>query len=247
MDSIFDPYREYIDGQARSFKAFIRSFLLNDNTELLDEIARQTKVYIFSGVIRNFFCGIPQQRDLDIVIKNINQLKISTDINSFRLTQNSFGGWKVQLNNLIIDTWGLENTWGIKKDKLEPTPESLIKTSFFNFSSIAYDYNEERFIYDTDFLLFLITEMMDVVYTKNPNIPLCVINSLHYRMKFGYGLSANLCQWLVRNSTYVSDSDYRRVQLKHFSSVIYNISEIEKFIQECSKYQKKGILPIRYL
>ena len=64
-----------IEQQNLSFKRYIQMFLLDYKSwELLLQISRQTDVYIFSGVIRNFLLGYIENRDLDIVIRNINSI-----------------------------------------------------------------------------------------------------------------------------------------------------------------------------
>lgn len=163
--------------------------------EILNAISRKTEVYVFSGIIRNFFLGETNFRDLDIVVGDVKCVidtvnAVDSDV-EFRI--NSFGGVKVKIQNLIIDLWGLENTWGIRKERMELTPKSLLMTAFFNFSAIVFDYNKTIFYYESDFVKFLQNKMMDVVYTKNPNIPLCIINSCYYREKYGFGLTLKLC------------------------------------------------------
>lgn len=78
MDRKFDYILERsINEQNMSFKYYLRDFMLTkDSWQLLLYISSQTDVYIFSGVIRNFLLGYVYNRDLDIVVKNINRLKL---------------------------------------------------------------------------------------------------------------------------------------------------------------------------
>ena len=39
--------------------------------EILNAISRKTEVYVFSGIIRNFFLGESSFRDLDIVVGDV--------------------------------------------------------------------------------------------------------------------------------------------------------------------------------
>lgn len=81
MDSEYNNIKQKIDQQAYSFKIYLKEFLLDQKTwELLNLIALQTDIYIFSGVIRNFLLGYLENRDLDIVVRNIDKLILPKNI-----------------------------------------------------------------------------------------------------------------------------------------------------------------------
>lgn len=61
--------------------------------EILNAISRKTEVYVFSGIIRNFFLGESSFRDLDIVVGDVECVidtinAVDSDV-EFRI--NSFG------------------------------------------------------------------------------------------------------------------------------------------------------------
>ena len=99
MDSEYNNIKQKIDQQAYSFKIYLKEFLLDQKTwELLNLIALQTDIYIFSGVIRNFLLGYLENRDLDIVVRNIDKLILPKKYwNHIQLEKNSFGGYKVKI------------------------------------------------------------------------------------------------------------------------------------------------------
>ena len=77
MDKKYNRKKEDIDRQALSFKVYLKYILLDSESwDLLLNISQQTDVYIFSGVIRNFLLGISENRDLDIVVKDIDKIII---------------------------------------------------------------------------------------------------------------------------------------------------------------------------
>lgn len=241
-------YTEIIDVQAPFFKFFLQECLSHEMCEILNEISAKTDVYVFSGVIRNFFLGNPNFRDLDIVVGDVDCV-IKTIVSANRnvnLKVNSFGGVKVKIENLKIDLWGLGNTWGIKEEKMDLSAYSLLKTAFFNFSAIVFDYNNAKFYYDNAFVDFLESRIMDVVYTKNPNIPLCIINSYYYRDKYGFGLSLNLCYWIFLNFTMLAYKDKEKrifddVQKKHFSKIVVSHEKIKDFVLLCYRHCRIGV------
>ena len=66
-----NKYTDRIDGQARFFKFYLQECLSYEMREILNAISRKTEVYVFSGVIRNFFLGETIFRDLDIVVGDV--------------------------------------------------------------------------------------------------------------------------------------------------------------------------------
>ena len=245
-----NKYTDIIDVQAPFFKYFLQKSMSLEMREILNKISAKTDVYVFSGIIRNFFLGDTNFRDLDIVVRDVDcVMKIMrTTKGRVDFKVNSFGGVKVKFQNLIIDLWGLSNTWGIKKENMDLSPHSLLKTAFFNFSAIVFDYNNTKFYYDNAFVDFLETKIMDVVYLENPNIPLCIINSCYYREKYGFGLSLNLCRWLFVNYIRLAYVDKRKsifddLQKKHFSKIVVSHEQIRELVYLCYRHIKI-VMPI---
>lgn len=208
---------------------------------LLERVASQTDVYIFSGIIRNYLLGFTENRDVDVVIKRIQKLKINDeDLNKCRISRNAFGGYKIKIENLSIDAWGIENTWGVLEKRLNPTPNSLIKTAFFNFSSIVYHYNKHIFIYDDEVCRFLQNRIMDVVYKQNPDKTLCVLNTIYYARKYRFPLGYSLCKWIVRN--YYDEMPFAEVQKRHFHKKIISEESLCWFVRSVLDIMKGGIM-----
>ena len=223
-----------IIAQEKSFKAYLEQFVLDkDCKETLDFLAKYTDVYIFSGLIRNFLIGEALIcRDIDIVLGPINDRRqIPFDfLRTSEYRKNSFGGFKIIHGSKEIDAWLLENTWGIVNQNVEPTPMSLINSAFFNFSAITFDYKKERFIFGKPFVKFLKNREIDIVYEENPNIPMCIINTLYYSMKYDLQIADNLKHWIIKN--YNSQVDYEQVHVTHFNQVVFSNSLIELIIKK---------------
>jgi len=214
------------------------------------ELSKHTRVFIFSGVIRNFFLGEKNNRDIDIVLEK--EVNIRSIFSNAEIKQNSFGGFKVYLDSTAIDLWYLENTWTFKNEHVPVLPFGLERkvpgTAFFNFSSIVYSFNDKHFYYENEFIEFLKNQEIDVVNKKNPNPKLCIVNSFYYSDKYRLNISENLKDYLVtlydRN-----DNDFSEVQLKHFGSVIYSNSQIEHRVETIylprKKFKKRKIAIIK--
>lgn len=221
-----------IDAQAKSFKIFLRTFVLDkEGWNAFNEISKTGDIYIFSGIIRDFLTGeFDGIRDFDLVLGSKiprNILVVDYLRHSSNYRKNNFGGMKINHNNLSIDIWYLKDTWGIKSEHYNPTPEALIKTAFFNFSAIVYDFNAEKFIYDESFLYFLSTKTMDIVYTKNPNIPLCLVNIYYYQKKYNFTVGERMVKWIEEN--YFPSIDLITIQNKHFGRVIATKEQLSEF------------------
>lgn len=223
--------RHWIEAQSQAFRdAFERHYVNSGIVDELDKMAKSRKrVYIFSGVIRDFFLNIDEvSRDVDIVLSG-NTLD-NVLIDGLKVI-NQFGGAKVQKNGLTIDVWCLPATWGIRRKKARPTPEELILTSFFNFSSIAYDYKNNQFIVGDAFLEFMNSHTLDYVYPDNPYPDLCVVNTIYYSQKMNCGISERLKHWIHQHEMGTMFHDYEGIQRRHFGRVIYDNQMVENFIK----------------
>lgn len=240
-----------IKSSSKLFKEYLSNNLDDDAIEFVKKISKKNDIYIFSGVIRNFFLKKKEIRDLDIVVTSIK--KIENIIKKYSYTKNSFGGYKISVNNLNIDLWELTNTWALNYQPNlfeEDNLNLLHKTSFFNFSSIVYNYNDEYFNFSKDFQQFLQTKKLDVVFPANPNISLCVINTVYYSEKFNLGFGTSLKKFL-NNLNLEKIDNLENVQIKHFGEVKYSnefiINKITQIRNHKDKPTEKKEYPIYLL
>lgn len=223
-----------IDAQNGSFRYFLETHVLNEKSwEAIKKIVQETEVYVFSGVIRDFLTGdYSGVRDLDFVLVDDNYFKRLATLlakkNIVKMHFNQFGGIKMEIGAYHIDIWRIQDTWGIRDKGLKATVDSLIDSAFFNFQAIVYSLRENRFIYHVDFCQFLNTRVMDVVYDRNPNIPLCIVNVCHYWALYRYYISHRLACWLKEH--YMENMELYSVQLRHFGQILYTKEFISKFM-----------------
>ncbi|WP_295906670.1 hypothetical protein [uncultured Alistipes sp.] len=233
--------KEIIKISYPSFFDYLKMRVLDGvSLEILNLIVEQSDVYIFSGIIRDYFLQNNKPiRDIDIVIAhNINWLSIIRKYHHLtQITKNSFGGYKIRINNLTIDLWSLKDTWGIIHGKYKLTPQNLIRTAFFNFSAILYSIRDRQFYIHKSFSSFLYNKEIDVVYQVNPNIPLCIINSLHYSRTLKMNLSESLKRWIIDH--FNINYNYELTQQKHWHRIQYTNDEIFTFCLHCKYSLKK--------
>ncbi|GMN08915.1 hypothetical protein MTsPCn9_06290 [Croceitalea sp. MTPC9] len=220
--------QEYIELQNKPFSSYLKNSLTNNVYDFIEEMALHTKVYLFSGIIRNYFLKNKTIRDVDIVIESDHDLMEL--MNQYDCRVNSFGGYKVKIDNLVVDVWRMDKTWAINKHQtiLNLWLDTYIPhTAFFNFSAVVFSINEEKFIYTKYFLRFLRDKKMDVVYAPNANYHLCVVNSFYYSEKYNLKFSKKLVELLKKIHSRI-DKNYVPVQEKHFGKVLYQNFEIEE-------------------
>ena len=78
---------------------------------------------------------------------------------------------------------------------------------------------------------FYKTRAMDVRYEENPNIPLCIVNTFYYSLKYSFPIKYKLCQWITNH--YSKAFDFRKTQLNHFEYIIFKDYEIDELVNIC--------------
>jgi hypothetical protein len=218
-----------VKSKASDFRTFLSISLNVDVLSFINKLAKQSRVYIFSGVIRDFFMNQGDLRDLDIMIDGSNEIEQILSTYSYR--QNSYGGYKLNIGDTNVDLWFIQNTWAVKHRRITPNNiEAFIpNTSFFNFSSIVYDWEESKFIVGQPFLSFLSNKRINIVFKHNANVPLCVVNSLYYSRKLNLQIGKKLIKYLKLN--FNRKTNYDNVQIKHFGQVLFSNEELKKWVR----------------
>lgn len=214
------------------FYTYLKDKLPNSVFQFLNEISKETEIYIFSGIIRNYFIKYKGPiRDIDVVTSDFNErIKRIIEKNNFQL--NRFGGYKLNLDGLPIDMWDLKNTWAFSNNKIELTlfgQFNLPDTTFFNFSSAIYSLNKKEFIYNREFENFVKTKKIDLVLKENPAPDLCIINTVYYKEKYHLDVANSLKKYYLENFNNYSELDYLKVQEKHFGKIEYSYPYLKEY------------------
>ena len=229
--------RREIISQSSSFKAYIDAVLPSGKVrELLDILVEQCDVYVFGGVIRNFLLGYPFHRDIDFVVYAKEKITLPIELlHGIDITRNKFGGVKLTLPHLTIDVWGLDRTWGVLQVGGNPTPNTLIRTVFFNFSAIVFDYKKQNFIYSDDFLKFYKSKTMDLVYERNPYPTACVVNACYYALEYNFSIGKRLRTWISRQAM---GDDVESQQVRRYGEVKFKEPVVNAFVEMCKIVKK---------
>ncbi|GAP71622.1 hypothetical protein SAMD00024442_15_27 [Candidatus Symbiothrix dinenymphae] len=187
----------------------------------------KTNVYLFSGIIRDYFINSKNSfRDVDFIVDDID---VEAFISDFDTTKNNYGGYKITIGSVTIDLWNIKNTWGLPYQSLLPFAEYMPETTFFNSSSILYSLNNKQFIVGKPFLDFLKNKQLDIVLENNSLPALCIVNSFYYSQKYKVKFSNRLSQYILDNYEAYS-KEFESIQKKHFKKVLYPENELLKLI-----------------
>ncbi len=223
-----------ISEKADVFRAFFLSNLSNSIREFIFDLSYRTNVYLFSGIIRNFYLNTKTSgfRDIDLVIED--DILLETLYPNLQLKRNSFGGYKIIIDTIAIDIWVIKSTWALNQGQLKlPLQLSyqIPDTTFFNFSSILYSLNDNTFIIGKQFKRFLRDKKIDIVLTENPYPELCIVNSFYYSDTLQLKLSSRIIGYIKTNFE-IYKSKLEPVQLKHFGEIKYSIDTLEKRVSQ---------------
>lgn len=221
------------------FKSHLKKTIDKSVFELIEKLNTDTHVYVFSGIIRNYFLKISDYRDVDIFMEKT--IDVEELIKEYNYRKNSFGGYKITINNTNVDLWFLKDTWALKNSQqvIDFELEKYIpNTAFFNFSSIVFSFNENKFYYTKHFASFLQNKHINLVYELNANYALCVVNSFYYSDKFKLPLADKLKNHLkILHKS--NAGKYEDAQLKHFGKILYTNNDIDNRINNLTQKTKR--------
>ena len=201
------------------------------------EIICKTNSYIFGGVIVDFLNKNSNHRDIDIVVESLteNQLK---ELSKYQFQQNSFGGYKISIDNLIIDLWFLDKTWAFKRNNYLNLDlyKLLPSTSFFSSTAIIFSIKEKKLYYKDSFRQFVENKKIDIIFEENPYPELCIVKSYQYYIQ-KFKFSTQLEEYIVKNFTR-SQSSLEQIQIKHYGFVKYSIEDLCEFYNKIKMNRK---------
>lgn len=235
MGKKLSDIQKEVEANAILFRKYLDKVLDKEINSFLDNLSKHYEVYIFSGVIRNYFIKATSNRDIDIVIDGYGD--IEQLISTYEYKINSYGGYKIEINGMHVDLWFLQDTWALhhqKKIDFDLTnfiPNYIPETAFFNFSSIIFHLNNNKFTCTKYFARFLRDKKIDIVFAPNANNALCVINTLYYADKYKFKIADKLMRHIKQ--IYKANIDkFEETQLKHFGKILYPKEEIIERVQK---------------
>jgi len=218
--------KKLINSSGVAFYKYLHLLLHEDIMKKLEDISLSTDVYIFSGIIRNYFLKVYLKRDIDVVLGQ--EINIDHFFKELPFRKNSFGGYKIIFPSGPLDLWFIKDTWAFQHSQktLDFDLEKKIPdTAFFNFSSIIFSLNKKSFYYTEDFVKFLRYKKLDFVYKENPNYGLCIVNTFYYSDRFRLKIANKLLKF-IKSVNEMKSYDFEDIQIRHFGEIFYTSDEI---------------------
>ncbi|WP_051075295.1 hypothetical protein [Alkalispirochaeta alkalica] len=220
-----------IHSRVDDFRSYLDKNLPGRLLQIIRRIETESSIFIFSGVIRDFFLGREDIRDIDLVLEK--PIDIDTYFADVPIRKNSFGGYKILYDDIPVDLWYIRDTWAYKFQKVFDfyPGVGVFQTAFFNFSNIIFSLSENKFYFSNHFTRFLRDKEIDIGYPINANYDLCIVNTIYYSQKLNLKVSDNLKLFILQHykpsSSFIED-----VQKKHFGSVLYDSDMIQSFMED---------------
>ena len=238
------------NSKAKAFKKYFFEDLLKSTEErnFLKYLLSKSDVYIFGGIIRDYFLyDTPvKPRDIDLVISNFKD-DIRIFITPYIIKENQFGGFRLKISNNFYDIWPVEKTWTYRNNfRLEFDLNSYLPaTSFFNLTAAVFSLKLQKFYYKESFTKALETKLLDIVNSENPFPELCIVKSFEYKTKFNMRLSKTLKIYINTYYPKVKHSIVD-VQKKHYGTIIFEPEKIDDFVLQIQKnleqYEQKQLI-----
>ncbi|TGE37194.1 hypothetical protein E4K67_15075 [Desulfosporosinus fructosivorans] len=187
---------------------------------------------LFGGAVREFFNSdfevIP--RDFDIVVNSTNK-DFERFFRGIPYKKNRFDGYKLNVDGLIFDIWGLSSTWAFKEKKVSDVrKENLPKTVFLNYDSVVYNLRTGD-LYDEGYINAKKDKILDIVLEENPFPELNILRSFVFnkrdQMSYSDCLISYISDWCRKNNGHEVEL-LLNAQSKHYGKEYITQSEIEK-------------------
>src|ERR1700694_2198125 len=130
------------------------------------EISLTNNLFIVGGFLRAV-ANNEEARDLDLIV-NLKKQTLEKVVKDcfLEFTSNRLGGYKIQLEQIVVDTWSVEDNWAFKRKVVKNAETNFLQKiaegTFFNYDSLVFDlhtfqysfkhYNECVFLRELDIL-----------------------------------------------------------------------------------------------
>lgn len=231
MAKKLNEIEKLVESKSADFYKYLQNSIPYSLMNIISSISQETNVYLFSGLIRNYFLGVYDYRDIDLVLESAVDVK--NYFKNYNIQINSYGGYKIAFDDIPVDIWFAKDSWAYKVQKVFDfdLAKFIFQTAYFNFSAIIFSLNEKKFYYSKHFLRFLQNKKIDVVFPINKNYDLCLINAIYYSEKYNLKISDYLTNKMVKYYQNQSN-DFDSIQKEHFGYIKYDFKYIDDFIKK---------------
>lgn len=192
--------------------------------------------YIIGGAIRSIYNN-SKPRDLDIIVKS-GMKGILERLSGVSMYRNYYGGYKIDLNGLIVDIWDFESHWAFKKGILPADEKHLTESCFFDFDALVYSpvtnyLNIDRYLHaiesrTIDFI------KNDTDYIEcNPgnltNVVRAIVAAIDFDLTFSTSVTTYIKSFLIKNDfDSLKKCEYRhykedKISFEHYNRILQTV------------------------
>lgn len=232
---------------------YFRKFLMRRSPcrqireELLGELeSHGWSVCLFGGTLRDIAVSGPSAspRDFDIVVSGRSRQDLKSALSVFDLTENRFGGFRVNSELTSFDVWRLEDTWAFVDFPLRGCRfQDLPKTTFLSTEAIVVDLlqdaNNSRNVYEHGFFESIANRTIDINLPENPFPASCIAKTLVTARRLQFDLSSRLATHLIHAFAKITVDQVHDAQLTHYGVSYLRPDDINEVKDRLSDWHRR--------
>ncbi len=221
---------------------------------LASELPANAELYVIGGSLRNFAIGLiygasPPTADIDLVVGGLGGFfSLERVLKNERFKKGDFEGvkWRPKNSPFSFDMCLLENFLPIKKFRLNPDPENLLRTIDFTVNALVFDF-KKRILYEQNAVKAIGERIIGFNTEKFFDIRLLAYRLLLIRHKIGFHPSRQAFRFL-RNAIDLDASIWIKNTLEANRGKDYAKKVLEDYDRICSysnyeDYKRREKLP----
>ncbi|WP_432776312.1 hypothetical protein AAFJ72_05210 [Brevibacillus gelatini] len=177
---------------------------------LLNDLSAYGDLIFIGGAVRDLAeCRTP--RDYDIIVDS-SHTDFTAAFSGLSYKQNRFGGYKLKVDGMEFDIWGIQTNWAFRERLLAPCFENISKGVFFNFDALSFHLQRQS-LDCTYFLEAIDNRVLDIllddeVVWKNPTPEVNVVRA-----------------WKIHKTRGLQFSDRVRKYIRDWAATAHNPQE----------------------
>lgn len=101
-------------------------------------------VVLIGGAVRDIALRSEEPRDFDLIVCG-RDADLQECMQSNCATRNSFGGYKIEIDDCVFDIWSIENHWPVKRGIITKEKEKVTDGAFYNIDAICMYLSDNSF------------------------------------------------------------------------------------------------------
>lgn len=204
---------------------FISSVRQNPSiNDLFEKLESKGQLILVGGSIRDLVFRQESPRDIDIIVQT-PCIDFDNELERFKWTKNSFGGYKVKFNKIDIDFWSIYSSWAFKEGIVDTDCKSITNSSFFNIDSIWLNIESGEhggYLFESLKSRILDIVVPDKKVRSNPSRDLNILRAFYlrrdYKLKFSDKVISYVDSWL--SETKSPEDALTKAHMSHYGSYL---------------------------